>query len=1089
MSSPLMMLNKSENSNFIDMVYNFDWSSTPLGPIDTWDPALKNATNLCLKSELPISIYIDPSKWIMLYNKALGKQFKEVWPERYDTYISLDFNKIVTTGKGLCYKDLSKIGQPQETTQNVLNTRRLKLLGEFGHFSSNIVSLESACHIITKVLKNSEDIPYTLIYFVKHKLNTSSESLIAHLMATTFDKSHETIDLDKDANKSYDTYIELKRSTATYSFLKCNSWPIYLAFKEGRNLKVLLDDESQAVLFPIKISLNKDHVLSVVLIYGIRRFCALDDRYMEFFNLVTNQIYVLLQHGKSVEDEKNQTKILADMDYQKITFFQGISHEIKTPLTLMISPLNDVINTCIQKPLLMSHLQIIRRNAHRSLKHINALLQFSNIETNQLKAHYRETNIAEFTHELASDFKSMAKTLGLNYNIDIPNPDEFELALIDKIYLDRDLYEAIVFNLCSNAFKHTWNGQITVRLYLDYINENKKMVVLEVSDTGVGISESALPNIFQRFYRVESQVSRSHEGTGIGLALVKELITLHGGDITVTSVVNQGTTFKCWFPTGCEHLTIDQIPSNKMENQINHDRQLYTSRQLYLEEISQWMKYNKSETEYSINNNELDNMNIDADETTKNDRKYKILIADDNNDMRDYLAELLNEFDVYRACDGQDTIRTLKTLKKLPDLILSDIMMPNMDGYELLNVLRSDVKTQLIPVILLSAKASETSKIQGLNKGADDYLVKPFSTRELICRIRANIECSILRRKILFHRYKQEDIKQLLLSIINMILSESDLDKTLLYITKEIYRRLPCEKVFIISNEPFKNNKIVIPYENDSEDLTPIINPFTEINGNNNNNSQPFTRSQKYFNENLGVYISLNEYCDEVHKNVSILSVEIKLDNNFWGWIKVHRSQNSVWFDSEIELLQQISNNISLAITYAKLLEEIGEKEIQIKAAEFANNAKTQILANTSHELRTPLGAIEGLMPSLEDTALTNEQKDMLNIISNAANIVLSLVNDVLNVAKLEAKKIILIDMLPRYIKSDPERLNQVLTHLLSNSVKFTNEGEIVLTISMQTREVIEENNKENSSYDQVVKKENLLIQLSDTGIGINQNI
>ncbi|KAF0527416.1 protein-histidine kinase [Gigaspora margarita] len=415
--------------------------------------------------------------------------------------------------------------------------------------------------------------------------------------------------------------------------------------------------------------------------------------------------------------------------------------------------------------------------------------------------------------------------------------------------------------------------------------------------------------------------------------------------------------------------------------------------------------------------------------------------------------------------------------------------MPNMDGYKLLNVLRSDVKTQLIPIILLSAKASETSKIHGLDKGADDYLVKPFSTRELICRIRANIECSILRH----------------------------LDKTLLYITKEIYRRLPCEKIFIISNVPSKNNKIVIPYGNDLEDLTPIINPFTEINDNNNSNSQLFTRSQKYFNENLGVNISLDEYCDEVHKNVSIISVEIKLDNNIWGWIKLHRSQNSIWFDSEIELLQQISNHISLAITYAKLLEEIGEKEIQIKAAEFAYNAKTQILANTSHELRTPLSAIIGLMPSLEGTTLNNEQKDMLNIISNATDIVLSIVNDILNVAKLEAKKIILInrafdllnslestiiifgkkaatknielivnceiDMLPRYVKSDPERLNQVLTHLLSNSVKFTNEGEIVLIISMQPREVIEENNEENSSCDQMVKKEKLLIQLSDTGI------
>ncbi|RIB02857.1 hypothetical protein C2G38_2226662 [Gigaspora rosea] len=1145
---PLMMLSKSENSNYTDMVYNFDWSSTPLGPMDTWDPALKNATNLCLKTEFPTCIFIDPSNWIILYNKefapiinpehaALGTsvKYEDFWREAYESYMSLAFNSVISTGKGLYFNDRPIILQrdgydeevyfnntfspifksdgtiyaiwclAQETTQNVLNTRRLKLLGEFGHLTSNIESLESAFQIITKALRNNKDIPYTLIYSAKHKLNTSYESLIAHLISSTFDsddeekinipdylpESHETINLAKDANKSYDTYIEIKRKDATHSFLKCDSWPIYLVIKEGRNVKVLLDDESQAVLFPIKISLDKDHVLLIVLIYGINRFRALDNQYLEFFNLVTNQINVLFQHGKSVEDEKNQTKILADMNHQKIMFFQGISHEIKTPLTLMLSPLNDVINTCIQEPLLMSHLQIIRRNARRLLKLINTLLQFSNIETNQLKPNFSETNIAEFTHELASDFKSMAKTLGLNYNIDIPNSDEFDLALGDKIYLDRDLYEAIVFNLCSNAFKHTWNGTITVRLYLDYMNEYKKMVVLEVSDTGVGISESALPNIFQRFYRVESQGSRSHEGTGIGLALVKELITLHGGDI-------------CRF----EHLLKDQICSNKMENQINHDRALYTSRQLYLEESSQWMKVNKPETQYSINNKELDKMNIDANKISENDKKFTVLIVDDNNDMRNYLTELLNEFDVYRACDGQDAIRTLKTLKKLPDLILSDINMPNMDGYELLNVLRSDEKTQLIPVILLSSKASETSKIQGLDKGADDYLIKPFSTRELICRIRANIECTILRRKILFHRYKQEDIKQLLLSIINMILSESDLDKTLLYITKEIYRRLPCEKTFVISNEPFKNNKIVIPYENDLENLTLLINPFAEINDNNNSNSQLFKRSQKYFNENLGVDISLDEYCDEVHKNVSILSVEIRLDNNFWGWIKVHRSQNSFWSDSEIELLQQISNHISLAITYAKLLEEIGEKEIQVKAVEFANNKKTQILANTSHELRTPLAAIVGLLPSLEGTTLTNEQKDMLKIISNAAYIVLSIVNDVPNVAKLETKKIILvnrtfdllnslestiiifgkkaatknielvvnceIDMLPRYVKSDPER------------VKFTNEGEIVLTISMQPREVIEENNEENSPYDQVVKKANLLIQLNDTGIGIN---
>ncbi|RIB30886.1 hypothetical protein C2G38_2237978 [Gigaspora rosea] len=1007
------------------MVYNFDWSSTPLGFMDTWDPALKNATNICLKTEFPTCIFLDPPNWLLLYNKALGRSAKDVWPEVYDTQLSVAFNRVTTTGKGLYHNDHSIILQRdgydeevyfshtfspifksdgsigalfclvQETTQNGLNTQRLKLLGEFGHLTSNIKSLESACHNITKALRNNEDIPYTLIYFIKHELNTSSESLIAHLMATTFD----------NANNPYDTYIELKRSAATYSFLKCGSWPIYLVFKEGRNVKVLLNNVSQTVLFPIKISLDKDHDLSVVLIYGISRFRALDDRYMEFLMyLVTNQISALLQHGKSVEDEKNQTKILADMNYQKITFFQGISHELKTPLSLMLSPLDDVINKCIQEPLLMPQLQIIRRNAHRLLKLINALLQFSNIETNQLKAHYRETNIAEFTHELASDFISMAKTLGLNYNIDIPNPDEFDLILGDKIYLDRDLYETI---------------------YLIFVR--------------VGISESALPDIFQRFYRVESQGARSHEGTGIGLALVKELIALHGGDITVTSVVNQGTTFKCWFPVGCEHFLI-----NQMENQINNGRELYNNRQLYLEESSQWMKYNKFNkfetqdveiNQYPVNNQELDNINIDADKISESDRKYKVLII---NDMRDYLAELLNEFDVYRACDGQDALQTLKTLKKLPDLILN-ITMPNMDGYELLNVLRSDIKTQLIPVILLSAKASETSKIQGFDKGADDYLVKPFSTQELICRIRANIECSILRHK------------------------------TLLYITKEIYRRLPCEKILIISNEPFKNNKIVISYENDSEDLTPIINPFTEIIEYNN-----------------------NAYCDAVHKNGSILSVKINLDDNFWGWIKVYRSQNSVWCDSEIELLQQISNHISLAITYAKLLEEIEEKEIQIKAAEFANNAKTQILANTSHELRTPLGAIVGITSSLEGTTLTTEQKDMLNIISNAADIVLSIVNDVLNAAKLEAKKLILVNRAFELLNSLESTIfifgKKAATKNIELIVnfKFTNEGEIVLTISMQPREFIEENNEENSSYDQVVKKEKLLIELNDTGIGMN---
>ncbi|RIB11029.1 histidine kinase-like ATPase [Gigaspora rosea] len=327
----------------------------------------------------------------------------------------------------------------------------------------------------------------------------------------------------------------------------------------------------------------------------------------------------------------------------------------------------------------------------------------------------------------------MAETLGLEYIIDIPSSDKFNQAMGDKIYLDHDIYETIVFNLCSNALKHTWNGRVTIRLYLDY-KDSKKMVVLEVSDTGVGIPEIALPNLFQRFYRVESQNSRSHEGTGIGLALVKEFITCHGGDITVTSVVNQGTTFKCWFPIGYEHLSTNQITNQiNFENPIVSGRELYNNRQLYLEESSQWIINNKREVQNEIiDDQDMDIDKILADDVTSHDsteKKYQILLVDDNNDMRDYLADLLKEFDVFRACDGQDAIRVLKKLKKLPDLILSDVMMPNMNGYELLNLLRSNVKTRLIPIILLSAKANEDCKVEGLERGADDYLIKLFSAK------------------------------------------------------------------------------------------------------------------------------------------------------------------------------------------------------------------------------------------------------------------------------------------------------------------------------------------------------------------------
>ncbi|KAF0459912.1 protein-histidine kinase [Gigaspora margarita] len=440
-----------------------------------------------------------------------------------------------------------------------------------------------------------------------------------------------------------------------------------------------------------------------------------------------------------------------------------------------------------------------------------------------------------------------------------------------------------------------------------------------------------------------------------------------------------------------------------------------------------------------------------------------------------------------------------------------------MDGYELLETLRSNEKTRTIPIILLSAKASEDSIVRGLDKGADDYLTKPFSARDLITRVRTNINLSRIRRKIIFQQCKQEEIKQLLLLISEKFASKSDLNEIMLHVVKGLYQLLPCERILIISNKKFesKSNRIIALFE----DPEKIANSSSEIDDNYESETQTFSDIQEFLKNNSGIFISLNIYCDDICKNASVLSAEIKLNNYIWGWIKAYRPSNSIWLVSEIELLQQISNQISLAVNYTNLLDENAEKAIEIKAAEAANIAKSQILANTSHELRTPLGAIVGILSSLERAALTDDQKAMINIMSCASDIVSSIINDILDAAKLEAQKVTLmsrtfylydllentiekfgkkandkkielilncdVDVVSRYVKSDPERLEQVLSHLLSNSVKFTDKGEIVLTISIQSREVVDEN-KENPTYGQMVKKENLLIELYDTGIGIN---
>ena len=279
-----------------------------------------------------------------------------------------------------------------------------------------------------------------------------------------------------------------------------------------------------------------------VLVVGINPCRALDTEYETFLQLLAGHIGTAIANAHAYEAERRRAEALAEIDRAKTTFFSNVSHEFRTPLTLMLGPLEDALQ-CTSLPRSERYrLRVAHRNGLRLLKLVNTLLDFSRIEAGRVQAVYEPTDLAAYTADLTSNFRSACERAGLQLVVDCD-------ALREAVYVDREMWEKIVLNLVSNAFKFTVRRQIVVAL-----RSMDGHAKLEVRDTGPGIPREELPHIFQRFYRVHAAQSRTHEGTGIGLALVQELVKLHGGDITVDSKVNLGTAFTVTIPFGCEHL-------------------------------------------------------------------------------------------------------------------------------------------------------------------------------------------------------------------------------------------------------------------------------------------------------------------------------------------------------------------------------------------------------------------------------------------------------------------------------------------------------------------------------------------------------
>ena len=428
--------------------------------------------------------------------------------------------------------------------------------------------------------------------------------------------------------------------------------------------------------------------------------------------------------------EKNET--LQAMAQQRTLFFQNISHEFRTPLTLIIGPLEAAISGSygqIQGELNEQHM-IMLRNARRLLRLINQLLDISKIEAGGMKLHVKPVDLVRLLKSIVTAFKPLSEKKKIALNLKTNNDE-----LIS--YFDTEKIEKIIFNLVSNAIKFTEErGEVLVSVLASI-----KFVEIKVKDSGIGIPEEFIDTVFNRFTQVDESTTREQEGTGIGLSLVKNYVDLHHGEITVESYEGIGTEFTVKFPLDKSAYNEDEIfdispddssgvelvkfpdrraSQRRAQNRRQTDRRQMVERQYYTSVIEISSITNVGNRDKTIVVNAASDL-------------PKVLIVEDNRDMRLYIGEVLKPYySCYEAMDGEDGFRM--ALDHKPELILSDVMMPKMDGYQLLAALKKNETTSNIPVILLTAKATEDMKVESLQLGAEDYIAKPFNPKELLAR-------------------------------------------------------------------------------------------------------------------------------------------------------------------------------------------------------------------------------------------------------------------------------------------------------------------------------------------------------------------